>query len=379
MGNYYNPVKMHFGVDQIKNLSSILEEIEDKTDKILLLTRGADFDESMSEKIILEGLASREVEKYAIPLSNPDITDLYNIKQATDTFAYDFIIAIGGGSVIDIGKAMAALRGIHLNSYEDIRQIMKERIYISHKTRCGFMAIPTTAGTGSEVTFCATLWDKEKESKYTMSDKMMYPDIAIIDPKLTVSMPIELTVSTGLDAICHATEAYWSRNTNALSRIYALHGIKNIMENIEKLIEDLENIELRTKIAYGSLYGGLAFSNTKLTSCHSISYPMTAIFDIPHGIAASITLGKMLILNEKALKEKEKLLTAFGVKKVYEVDEVIGSIYEKAGIPYRLKEYGIKKADLKQIANQSFIKRRMENNPVNITREILMNILYSVY
>ncbi|HZX21740.1 MAG TPA: phosphonoacetaldehyde reductase, partial [Clostridia bacterium] len=251
--------------------------------------------------------------------------------------------------------------------------------YQNYDINTPIVAIPTTAGTGSEVTSWATIWDKNKCKKYSVEDERLYPRLAIIDPVLTTNLPLKPTASTALDALSHALEAYWSKRSNEIVRLYAQKSIELIIKNLNNLLDDLSNQDLRTKIAQGSLYAGLAFSNTKTTACHCISYPLTAKYNIPHGIAVSMTLAQFLNINREFIIDKRKLLGAFGVEKITEAEDVINNIFIKSQIPFKLSDYGVKKEDIGNIIKNSFIPDRMDNNPVKITKELLKRVLEDIY
>ncbi|KAE9634978.1 iron-containing alcohol dehydrogenase [Defluviitalea raffinosedens] len=378
MSVYFNPVKVYFGEGQIDCLSKVLDSLDEKPSKILLLTGKKSLKSSGKLDSILKDLSSKEVVIYNDITSNPDITDLLSAKIKTDFFQYDSILAIGGGSVIDMAKALSAIKNMSFKNVEELRRAIADQEYLRH-TMVPLIAVPTTSGTGSEVTSWATIWDQEEKLKYSIESRFLYPKAAIIDPQLTIKLPLKITVSTALDALCHATESYWAKKSNEITRMYALEAIRHITQNLEKLIEDLEDITLRKKLAYASLYAGLAFSNTKTTACHAISYPLTLIYDIEHGIAASMTLGPMLKLNQNYLVESQKLIEAFGVKEIEDVDLFIKSIYEKVGLPRSLEGYGVSKKDIEIIVSNSYTPGRMDNNPRDITKEMLRELLFSIY
>lgn len=378
MSVYFNPVKVYFGEGQIDCLSKVLDSLDEKPSKILLLIGKKSLKSSGKLDSILKDLSSKEVVIYNDITSNPDITDLLSAKIKTDFFQYDSILAIGGGSVIDMAKALSAIKNMNFKNVEDLRRAIVDQEYLKH-TMVPLIAVPTTSGTGSEVTSWATIWDQEEKLKYSIESRFLYPKAAIIDPQLTIKLPLKITVSTALDALCHATESYWAKKSNEITRMYALEAIRHITQNLEKLIEDLEDITLRKKLAYASLYAGLAFSNTKTTACHAISYPLTLIYDIEHGIAASLTLGPMLKLNQNYLVESQKLMEAFGVKGIEDVDLFIKSIYEKVGLPRSLEGYGVSKKDIEIIVSNSYTPGRMDNNPRDITKEMLRELLFSIY
>ncbi len=161
--------------------------------------------------------------------------------------------------------------------------------------------------------------------------------------------------------------------------MYALKAINNIAENLEELLDNLTDTNLRSRVSYGSLYAGMAFSNTKTTACHSISYPLTIKYGLNHGIAVSLTLGHMLIKNHNFIVRKDELLSAFGVSHVEEVQEFIAKIFSKAGIKARLRDLGIIKANLPEIADKSFTPGRMDNNPVDLDKQFILSLLESIY
>lgn len=379
MYSYYNPVRIYFGSDEINSLSKTLEKESLKYNKLLLLTGKSSLKRSGVLDKLLQQFNSSEVRLYDDIASNPDISDLLSVKQRTDDFDYDMIIAVGGGSVIDTGKSLAALRTMQVCNKSDIRKVITERAYLLNSNKCKLIAVPTTAGTGSEVTSWATIWDKEYHNKYSIEDPALYPYIAILDPGLTIHLPLKLTVTTALDALCHATEAYWSKHTSEIVRGYALNAIAKIITNIPGILCDHQSIHIREKLLEGSLMAGLAFSNTKTTACHSISYPLTLMYGIDHGVAASITLGKLLEINSSRIIELDRLLKAFGVEQIYEVQDKLAAIYELAKLPRLLRDYGVPRDAIIDIAKRSFTPGRMDNNPVDLKLEDMIDLLNSIY
>jgi phosphonate metabolism-associated iron-containing alcohol dehydrogenase len=156
------------------------------------------------------------------------------------------------------------------------------------------IAVPTTAGTGSEVTCWGTVWDAAGGVKHSLALPNLYPEAAVIDPSLMLTKPRALTVSTGLDALSHALESIWNKNTNPISQQYAVAAAREIVEVLPVLVDDLANGTLRARMAQAALFAGLAFSNTKTAIAHSISYPLTLRYDVPHGIACSFTLPMII-------------------------------------------------------------------------------------
>ena len=213
----------------------------------------------------------------------------------------------------------------------------------------------------------------------SVDSEKLYAHTAIIDPTLTASLPKSLTASTALDALCHATEAYWSKNSNEISRVYSLEAINRIVNNFEKVLNHPTDVTLRKEIALGSLYAGLAFSNTRTTACHSISYPLTLELGMVHGIAASITLAKVMEINFDSIIENDKLLQAFGVSSCSEIQELIEHFHQLSGFSSKLRDYNANEEIIEKIAANAFTKGRMDNNPVALTKEDVTQILLSIY
>ncbi len=379
MSCFYNPVKLKWGPEITKNLPEIIAASDLNMKNVLILTGSKSLKKSGKLDIILKSLSDRKIFVCDGVPSNPEINELSSFKSETDKLSYDSIIAIGGGSVIDMGKCLAAFRNLQINGYSALKRGIINKRHQNNSIDIPIVAIPTTAGTGSEVTSWATIWDKENNKKYSIESERLYPKIAIIDPTLTIDLPLQLTVSTALDALSHALEAYWSKRTNEIVRMYALMAIELIIKNLNNLIDNLNDLNLRTKIAQASLYAGLAFSNTKTTACHSISYTLTSKYNIPHGIATSMTLANFFNINKESIIDKDALLSAFDVKEISQIKNKINDIFLKSQIPFKLRDYNIKEEDFDSIIKKSFTPDRMNNNPVEVTRELLREVLKDIY
>lgn len=225
---------------------------------------------------------------------NPDVAQLRGTyerfwREAADC---ETVIAVGGGSAIDTAKALIV--GTESGSFDELLGLLatgKPFVPAHCKT---LIAAPTTAGTGSEVTPWATIWDSANQKKYSLHLECTWPKVAIIDPELMLTVPAGVTVSTGLDALSHALESIWNVNANPISDNFAISAIRDILECLPKLHKDLSNKALRSRMALAALKAGMAFSNTKTALAHSISYEMTLRHGLPHGIACSFTLPLVL-------------------------------------------------------------------------------------
>jgi len=312
---------------------------------------------------------------------NPSPEDIYELIEKTRGKNISLIIAVGGGSAIDSAKAVSAIYTFDVTGYRQITEIIRKKEYKNEALAdkaIPIIAVPTTAGTGSEATMWATVWDRDSNKKLSVEAPWLYPREAWLVPELTLGMPPELTLATGLDALCHAVEAYWSRNSNPLVRSIAREAITVIRESLPGAIKEPDNLAYREKMLTGATLAGLAFTNTRTTACHSISYPMTALYGIPHGLAAATTLPGVLARNLDAIPDRTALLDAFGCTTPQGVAQWL---QETASLvrTLRLSDFGLSAADLEKIARESFTEGRMDNNPVTLTEEDVMEILREAY
>lgn len=374
MNFYYNSVRLYWDSHCICNLKDNMEELDVK--KVLLIKWSENALQNDAGEELREAIAGCEVIELVFEKSNPDIRDLYELYQYKKQDKPDLIIAIGGGSVLDIAKSLAAILNDEFDSIDELRMAIIQKN--TSKPYCPWIGIPTTAGTGSEVTCWATVWDSEKGSKLSLEDKRNYAYAAYVEPEFTMSMPMKLVVSSALDAMAHATESYWAKAHNMVSDIYALKAISTIMANLQLLMENPKK-EYYTAMAQASMLAGRAFSNTKTTACHSISYPLTLRYGIPHGVAVSMLLPSLLCINEGEIQQKELLLAAYGAQNMREAGDKVIRLLDKAGIDYKLSAWKVEKEDLSEIAANCFTKGRMENNPVDLKIEDVTKILENIW
>ena len=276
---------------------------------------------------------------------------------------------------MDVGKSLCCMYSHPVLDEDALRECIQKKGFGIPKTR--WIGVPTTSGTGSEVTCWATIWDPEKNAKRSVENHENYAYAALVDPQLTEKMPLKLAVSSALDAVAHAVEAYWARGTNAVSRALGLQAIRIIMNHMEDLLCGLPGAS--NAMAQGSMLAGLAFSNTKTTACHSISYPLTMHYHIPHGVAVSMLLAPILELNEPQVSEIEPLWEALGVEQVSQLKERISSFLERSGQSSALRDWGVPSTACSSLAEAGMTKGRADNNPVELTAEKIKGILEAIY
>ena len=375
MNCYYNPVRTYLGYGSLDQLSTLAQECASPEATILLLV----WNESVLEVPQIAEFAAKEHNRLVVQpftASNPELTQLYEMYCRTRMLNVGLVIAIGGGSVLDVGKSLCCLYGREIPSVDALRSGIRSKAYGT--PGCRWIGIPTTAGTGSEVTCWATVWDSPNNAKYSVDTPQNYAYAAVVDPVLAASMPLKLAVSSALDAVAHATESYWAKASNTVSKALALRAIRTVMESIDELLISSDSRFAHAAMAKGSMLAGLAFSNTRTTACHSISYPLTMQCHIPHGVAVSLLMGPVLELNQPAIKDMDALLDAFGVREPYQVGERITAILKAAGHPVRLSRWGASEAMLPELVAHSMTRGRADNNPVELTETVVYNILKSI-
>lgn len=375
MEKFYNPVKIYQGKDSLKEFKNTVDELKIKN--ILLLVYHQDVLKHEVINELLDILNKYHVFTKVFTVSNPDISDLYQLYTDTKDENIDLVVAVGGGSVLDVAKSLCCLYVDQDASVTDIRYKIKNKLY--KKPKCHWLGLPTTCGTGSEVTCWATIWDHQQETKLSLESQQNYAYAVFVDPRLLTSMPKSLVVSSALDASAHATEAYWAKHTNMISKIYALSAIRMIFTHLDAIMAGDHELGHFDALSKGSMLAGMAFSNTKTTACHSISYPLTLNYNIPHGAAVSLLIEPVMKKNLIVLDNQEQLLSAYGVQNVEELGCKIKKYLQRVGIETSLKNWNVKKEDLKFLVSHCFTAGRMENNPRDLDENDVYDILESIY
>jgi phosphonate metabolism-associated iron-containing alcohol dehydrogenase len=346
---FENPVKICFGNGTLDTVSDLID--------------GRSFSLVTYSEPYFDALANRIIETAGEPVSiinnitpNPDFNTLTETcRRFADSASDDMVIvALGGGSVIDAAKVLSASN----NGFGSVREYLETGEGENRLGSYPIIAIPTTAGTGSEVTKWATVWDTESQKKYSLSLQTLYPTHAIVDPELMLALPKALTISTGLDALSHALESIWNRNSNPVSTNHAVFAATEIIAALPSLISDLQNLELRSRIARASLFAGLAFSNTRTALAHSVSYPITLKYQVPHGLACSFSLPMVLA---SVIGEDDNCDTSlrriFGddlEQAVTDLDRFINSL----DVSTRASSYGVQSEEWKSLLTSALAGER---------------------
>lgn len=314
---------------------------------------------------------------------NPTVT---NVKQGVAAFAAakaDCIIAIGGGSSMDTAKGI----GIVTNNPEFSDIVSLEGVAPTKKKSVPIIALPTTAGTGAEVTINYVIIDEERQAKMVCVDPNDIPAVAIVDPELMYSLPKGLTAATGMDALTHAIEGYITKGAWVMSDMYELQAIKMIAENLPLAVDEPTNPVGREGMALAQYIAAQAFSNVGLGLVHGMAHPMGSLHDIPHGVANALLLPTIMEFNMPKCIEK------FGViAKTMGVDttgmtaeqaaqaavDAVKALSIRVGIPQTLTELGIKAEDIPALAAQAITDVCTPGNPRDVTEAEIVELYKKV-
>lgn len=344
-------------------------------------------------KIVLDAIEKQDDVVVGEQFTNiPPNSDLDLIKRIVNIYKEancDSIIALGGGSVIDTAKGV---RMVLSQNVEDINELMGAEI-LTYGKHIPFVAIPTTSGTGSEVTAVAVILDKLRQIKMEFISYYLLPDVAVIDPRMTETLPKKIAASTGMDALCHAIEAYTCLQKNPMSDAYAISAIKLIGEN---LIDSVEKDKKEAKIAMAnaSMIAGVSFSNSMVGLVHAIGHALGGVCHVPHGNAMNILLPYCMEYNMDKIGEEYGRILLYlagedvylntkkenrGEKLVDIIEEMKERLNKLTGIPITLKEAGVKEEDLNEVAKKAINDGAIIVNPKEARYEDVLNILRKAY
>ena len=335
---------------------------------------------------LIDALPSAGLQLTHFPVSGEPTVDLIDeAKAAAIADGCDLVISIGGGSVIDTGKASAALIP---NDGETLDYL--EVIGAGRKLAAAplpFIALPTTAGTGAEVTKNAVLGSKKHRVKVSLRDNRMLADIALVDPQLTHSVPAAVTASTGMDALTQVLEPFVSHLANPLTDGMCAEGLRRAGRSLRRVYAEPDNAAARSDMALTSLLGGLALANAKLGAVHGFAGVLGGMYDAPHGAICAALLPPVMAANMKALQAREPENLAL---KRYEyaaqfvlfdrsatAQDAMDWISETSGIfdiP-GLRAYGVRESDFDEIVEKSSVSSSMKGNPIALTTNELKAIL----
>lgn len=317
--------------------------------------------------------------------ADPSIEILMTAVEFGRAEAVSGVVGLGGGSSMDVAKLVALLLG----SGQDIDAAWG----VGNATgpRLPLALVPTTSGTGSEVTPVAII-TVGAEEKRGVSSRLILPDVAILDPELTVGLPPEITAATGVDAMVHAIESYTSRNANnnPISRMLAVQALDLLGANIETAVANGNDLEARGAMLMGSMLAGMAFANSPVAAIHALAYPIGGIFHVPHGLSNALILPQVMRFNAPECAAEYAVLaphifsdidTKQGVQAICaELIERLSELSTRLGLPVRLRDVGIPEKACEKMAKDAMIQQRLlVNNPRELNESDALNIYRSAW
>ena len=362
---------------------SSCDRIIDKLGDNIFVITDADLTKIELNKPIINQISkSSNLEVFDDVESDPSKKTLIKALKSAKNFKPTGILGFGGGSSMDIAKLISLLVGTE----QDIENIWG--VGNAKGPRLPLVLIPTTAGTGSEVTPISII-TLEKDEKKGVSSPIILPDLAVLDPELTLNLPSDITAATGIDAMVHAIEAYTSnnQNNNPISKLLAIESLKLLGTSIETAVLDGHNIEARSNMLLGSMMAGQAFANSPVAAVHALAYPIGGIFHIPHGLSNSLVLPHVLKFNSTNAKacEQYAFLAPFVFKDINQSTNTqnicndfidrLENLSSLLNLPSKLRELDIPKDACVKMAKESMKQTRLlVNNPREVTEEDAFNI-----
>ncbi len=351
---YSQPVKIFFGAGQFDKLGEHLRELGLKRCIVVCGRHFAPKAQALCRSLDELCAVYGEVEQ------NPQLSGVIRTVELAGLHGADAIIGIGGGSAIDTAKFAAAIAsddGEAIEYYRGIRPFPKNRLPV--------IAVPTTAGTGSEVTQVSVI--SHEAEKKTINDPAFMPLAAIVDPELCLSVPPRTTMNTGLDALAHALEGFWSINRQPICELMTEQAVRLVLENLEKAYLDGSDLQARSAMSYAALLGGLAFALPKTAACHACSYPLSEDYHLPHGEACAFTLDSFVRIN--ADERLEALCRRVGLGGTEELAQRITELKKLGGLRTKLSELG--EVDIDKLCRDCAAHPLMKNNPVRTDETVL--------
>jgi len=336
-------------------------------------------------KMVLDVLDDAKIpyEIYDEVKPNPTVTNVKNGVEALKNAQADFIVAIGGGSSMDTAKGI----GIVCTNPEFSDIVSLEGVADTKKKSVPIIALPTTAGTAAETTINYVIIDEEKQKKMVCVDPNDIPAVAIVDAELMYSLPASLTAATGMDAMTHAIEGLITKAAWEMSDMFELKAINMIHRYLPVAVEDPKNAEARDGMAVAQYIAGMAFSNVGLGVDHGMAHPMSALHDVPHGVACAILLPTVMRFNAPAALNKyvdiAKALDVYkeGMTKEEAAEAACNEIRDmsiRVGIPQHLSELGITENDIDALADQAIADVCTPGNPREVTRDDIVALYHKI-
>lgn len=358
--SFCNPTAIVFGVGKLAELPKIVAG-----ERVCLVTTAGFTRRGMTEK--LKSLFGARLVSIIDTIDpNPDLDALDIIIAKVRESKPDAVLALGGGSAMDSGKVIA--KAVTAPENWTLATHFRGGNAVHGEKPLPCYAVATTSGTGAEVTPFATVWDGKTNSKYSLASHDMFPAVAVLDPELTLDMPKEITLSTGLDAISQALESVWNHSCNEITLGWAINSLRLSLRSLVTASNEPDNIEARSDMAQASLLAGLCISHTRTALAHSISYPLTAHYGLPHGFACSFTLPALFDFNKEVDDGRlDFVARALGYNDATALRDKVTAVLTQAEIWTQLTKYVKNPAHILDHVSEMITPNRSGNNLRNVS------------
>lgn len=378
---FQTPTKIISGIGSTAEIIKELNDLYAK--KVLLITDPGLVQAGVAQQVVeMLKQAAVEVEIFDAVEPDPSIQVATKAAEMAKNVKANVLIALGGGSAIDTAKSAALLvtNGGYLKDYAGVNKVVKPILPL--------IAVPTTAGTGSEVTIFAVMSDPEKQEKFTISSALIAPAVAVLDPLLTLKLPPSVTAFTGMDALTHAIEAFTSSIAQPATDALALSAIKLILKHLPVAVGRGDNIKARDGMLQASLLAGIAFNNAFLGLAHAIASPLGGHFHVPHGLANAVMLPYVMEYNlPTAVRRYAEIGCALGLQAVGDTpravaEKTVAAITQLArdiNIPEKLSNIGAKEELLPLVARDALKSIQLKFNVRNASEKEILALLQKAY
>ncbi|HRW33652.1 MAG TPA: iron-containing alcohol dehydrogenase [Thermotogota bacterium] len=367
---FYLPVEIFFGKNKILHLNTLHIE-----SPILIVSDPVLKKVGLVDQIKQVLKPKDSIFNFCEVEPNPSCSTVNNGVRYAKERKIKTVIGLGGGSAIDTAKAISCL----IDTDGTLQEFLFNGKILKGRTT-QLIAIPTTSGTGSEVTNVGVYTDHERGQKKPLVTEYFWPDHAILDPMMTLSMPPRVTASTSLDAFTHAIEAYWADSSQPMSKLFSMEAMKLIMLNIEKTYVSPKDYEGREQLLYASLLAGISFAQTRTTILHALSFPLTNEYGLEHGFACALALPKIIKDNYDSDKPNmDILIRHLNYETVQQFSNKIAEIMKNVNAPTTLSQIGVKREDLERIAQITLSAPISQLNPKKYQQNELVNLLNQIY
>ena len=369
---WLNPTRVIFGAGALSNLASVVDEVAGTRGRVFLVTGRRSLRAGGNLQRVVDSIGSARVTLFdkVTPFPSPDLVD--SALDVCRSASASIVVAVGGGSAMDLGKSVAILM-THDGASRDYGSGRKSFL----SPGLPFVALPTTSGSSSEVTLGAALWDFEAKRSMALRSRLMFPKVAIVDPELAMSMPRSVAAVTGMDPFTSSFESYWSLESQPIADVLNLEVIRLFAANLERscIQGDLES---RSACSLAATISGIACSNTSPNVCHAIGSPLTVFWGTDHGQAVGLTLATFLRWNAPAISPKlPALWDALGVRDLDEATDRITQMMERCGLETRLRGLGVGDGEIDMLVEHiGWDRTRMLPRPLE--REDARRLLYEL-